>query len=104
MKTKPTYEELMTQIAESAVAYQHAETERNGYRRELNALYRTYFAAYGHPYPNEPRKRIDPDDDAFGGVLRFTDAAFKRWIDARYLTTRLKRRLRTLVERLERAQ
>ena len=73
-------------------------------RRELNGLYKTYFAAYGHPYPGEPRKRIDPDDERFMGVLRFTDAAFQRWLDARELTTKLKRKLRGLVERLGRAQ
>ena len=103
MKTKPTYEQLMGQIADAAVAYQQAETERNTLRRELNALYKTYFTAYGHPYPNDPRKRIDPDDDAFGGVLRFTDAAFRRWISARGLTTSTKRKMRTLIQRLERS-
>jgi len=101
---KPTYEQLMGQIAEAAVGYQQAETQRNALRRELNGLYKTYFAAYGHPYPGEPRKRIDPDDERFHGVLRFTDAAFQRWLAARELTTRLKRKLRGLVERLERAQ
>ncbi|ANC82984.1 hypothetical protein RDI61_16570 [Pseudomonas plecoglossicida] len=104
MSKKPTYEQLMGQIAEAAVGYQRAETKRNALRRELNGLYKTYFAAYGHPYPGEPRKRIDPDDERFMGVLSFTDAAFQRWLDSRELTTKLKRKLRGLVERLERAQ
>jgi hypothetical protein len=103
MSKKITHTELMGQIAEAAVKYQHAETQRNSLRRELNALYRTYFAAYGHPYPSEPRKRIDPDDDAFLGVLHFTDAAFRRWLDARSLATSTKRKLRGLIQRLERA-
>lgn len=92
----------MTQIAEAAVAYQKAETRRNSLRRELNAMYSTYFRAHGHPYADST-KRINPDDEAFEGVLRFTDAAYRRWVDQRDLTTRLKRKLRTLVARLERA-
>ncbi|MCL8340112.1 hypothetical protein [Pseudomonas mosselii] len=104
MSKKPTYEQLMGQIAEAAVGYQQAETKRNALRRELNGLYKTYFAAYGHPHPGEPRKRINPEDDRFRGVLSFTDAAFRRWLDARELTTKLKRKLRGLVERLERGQ
>jgi hypothetical protein len=103
MSKKITFEELMGQIAEAAVKYQQAETLRNSLRRELNALYRTYFVAYGHPYPDEPRKRIDPEDPVFGGVLRFTDAAFSRWLEARYLATSTKRKMRTLIQRLERA-
>lgn len=104
MSNKPTYEQLMGQIADAAVAYQHAETQRNTLRRELNGLYKTYFIAYGHPYPSEPRKRIDPEDDAFAGVLFFTDAAFQRWLKSRELTTRNKRKLRGLIQRLERLQ
>ncbi|WP_443696171.1 hypothetical protein [Pseudomonas sp.] len=103
MSKKPTYEQLMGQIADSAVNYQQAETKRNGLRRELNSLYKTYFTAYGHPYPDEPRKRIDPEDERFGGVLSFTDAAFQRWLDARYLTTTTKRKMRMLIQRLERS-
>lgn len=103
MSKKFTYEEIMGQIAEAAVKYQQAETQRNFLRRELNALYATYFAAYGRPYPEEPRKRIDPEDPAFSGVLRFTDAAFSRWLAARYLTTSTKRKMRTLIQRLERS-
>lgn len=92
----------MNLIAEAAVAYQKAETRRNALRRELNAMYSTYFNAYGRPYPDD-RRRINPDDEAFEGVLRFTDAAYRRWVEQRDLTTRLKRKLRTLVQRLERA-
>ena len=103
MSKKLTHEQLMSQIAEAAVNYQNAETSRNALRRELNALYATYFAAYGRPYPNDPRKRIDPEDPAFSGVLRFTDAAFERWLAARYLTTSTKRKMRTLIQRLERS-
>lgn len=104
MSTRPTYEQLMGQIAETAVKFQQAETQRNALRRELNGLYKTYFTAYGHPYPGEPRKRIDPYDDRFKGVLSFTDAAFRRWLAARNLTTSTKRKLRGLVQRLENAQ
>ncbi|MBD1553602.1 hypothetical protein [Pseudomonas typographi] len=103
MSKKLPYEQLMGLIAEAAVNYQQAETKRNALRRELNMLYRTYFAAYGHPYPDQPRKRIDPDDDAFFGVLRFTDPAFRRWLDARSLTTSTKRKMRGLIQRLERS-
>lgn len=104
MSSKPTYEQLMGQIAETAVKFQRAETQRNALRRELNGLYKTYFAAYGHPYPADSRKRIDPDDDRFQGVLSFTDAAFRRWLEARDLTTSTKRKLRGLVLRLESAR
>ncbi|MGA3682503.1 hypothetical protein [Pseudomonas graminis] len=104
MSKKITHTELMGQIAEAAVKSQHAETQRNSLRRELNGLYKTYFAAYGHPYPSEPGKRIDPDDDAFFGVLSFTEAAFRRWLSARAFATSAKRKLRGLIQRLERAQ
>lgn len=103
MSKKPTYEQLMGQIAEAAVNYQKAETQRNALRRELNGLYKIYFVAHGHPYPGAPRKRIDPYDSKFRGVLSFTDSAFNRWLEARDLTTRTKRKMRTLVERLERS-
>lgn len=83
----------MAQIAEAAVAYQQAETQRNSLRRELNQLYSTYFAAHGHPY-----------DDAFLGVLDFTEPAYRRWSSTRDLTTRSKRKMRLLIQRLEHAQ
>lgn len=102
MSKKPTYEQLMSQIAEAAVEYQHAETKRNGLRRELNTMYRVYFDAYGRPFA-DTNKRVNPYDEAFAGVIAFTDVAYTRWRVQRDLTTKLKRKLRTLVERLERA-
>lgn len=103
MKAKPTYQQLKEQIAEAAIEFQVAETKRNSLRRELNTLYTTYFQAYGRPYGDE-RRRIDPYDDKFAPVLQFTGPAYKRWKDQRDLTTRLKRKLRTLVERMELGQ
>lgn len=103
MTTKLTREQLMAQIAQAAVDNYRAEADRKSLRYELNALYRTYFAAFGRPYPSEPRKRIDPEDDAYAGVLHFTRSAYKRWLDARDLTNKTKRKLRTLIQRLERA-
>ncbi|WP_296271750.1 hypothetical protein [Pseudomonas sp. UBA6323] len=104
MSNKPAREQLMGQIAEAAVTYQQAETQRNSLRRELNRLYSTYFAAHGHPYPDDTRKRVDPDDDAFLGVVHFTEPAYRRWSEARDLTARSKRKMRVLIQRLERAQ
>ncbi|WP_430317543.1 hypothetical protein [Pseudomonas nitroreducens] len=99
---KPINEQqLMEQIAVAAVEYQQAESKRNSLRRELNRLYTTYFAAYGRPYGDD-RRRIDPYDEKFEPVLEFTGPAYRRWKAQRDLTTRLKRKLRTLVERLER--
>lgn len=99
---KPINEQqLMEQIAVAAVEFQQAESKRNSLRRELNRLYTTYFAAYGRPYGDD-RRRIDPYDEKFGLVLEFTGPAYRRWKAQRDLTTRLKRKLRTLVERLER--
>ncbi len=99
---KPINEQqLMEQIAVAAVEFQQAESKRNSLRRELNRLYTTYFAAYGRPYGDD-RRRIDPYDEKFGPVLEFTGPAYRRWKAQRDLTTRLKRKLRTLVERLER--
>ncbi|QIG20527.1 hypothetical protein [Pseudomonas monteilii] len=103
MKAKPTYQQLMEQIAEAAVDYQRAETKRNSLRNELNAMYRVYFDAYGRPF-SDTNKRVNPYDEEFAGVIAFTDVAYERWKAQRDLTTRLKRKLRTLVERLERAQ
>lgn len=99
---KPINEQqLMEQIAVAAVEFQQAETKRNSLRRELNRLYTTYFAAYGRPYGDD-RRRIDPYDEKFEPVLEFTGPAYRRWKSQRDLTTRLKRKLRTLVERLGR--
>ncbi|ASD13718.1 TPA: hypothetical protein L4U07_001115 [Pseudomonas aeruginosa] len=98
----PDEQQQLIQIAEAAVEYQLAETKRNALRRELNTLYTTYFAAYGRPYADH--RRIDPYDERFEPVLEFTGPAYRRWKDQRDLTTRLKRKLRTLVQRLERAQ
>ncbi|ELC0876129.1 hypothetical protein RPG14_003786 [Pseudomonas aeruginosa] len=98
----PDEQQQLIQIAEAAVEYQLAETKRNALRRELNTLYTTYFAAYGRPYGDD-RRRIDPYDEKFAPVLEFTGPAYRRWKAQRDLTTRLKRRLRTLVQRLERA-
>lgn len=103
MSKKITYEQLMGQIAEAAVAFQHAEILRNSLKRELSAMYATYFQAHGRP-GNDERTRFDFEDPAYRGVVEFTQAAYSRWVDQRALTTKLKRKLRSLVERLERAQ
>ena len=99
---KISHEQLMAQIAESAVEYQLAETKRNSLRRELNTMYRVYFDAYGRPFA-DTNKRVNPYDKEFEGVIAFTDVAYTRWKTQRDLTTKLKRKMRMLVERLERA-
>ena len=103
MKKKPTQEQLMTLIAEAAIDFQQAEILRNSLKRELSAMYATYFRAHGRP-GNGERTRFDFEDPAYRGVVEFTQGAYSRWFDQRALTTRLKRKLRNLVERLERAQ
>lgn len=103
MNKKPTHEQLMTLIAEAAIDFQQAEILRNGLKRELSAMYATYFRAHGRP-GNGERTRFDFEDPAYRGVVEFTQGAYSRWFDQRALTTRLKRKLRNLVERLERAQ
>ena len=103
MKKKSTHEQLMTLIAEAAIDFQQAEILRNSLKRELSAMYATYFRAHGRP-GNGERTRFDFEDPAYRGVVEFTQGAYSRWFDQRALTTRLKRKLRNLVERLERAQ
>ena len=103
MNKKPTYEQLMTLIAEAAIDFQQAEILRNSLKRELSAMYATYFQAHGRP-GNGERARFDFEDPAYRGVVEFTQGAYSRWFDQRALSTRLKRKLRNLVERLERAQ
>lgn len=103
MNKKPTYEQLMTLIAEAAIDFQQAEILRNSLKRELSAMYATYFQAHGRP-GNGERTRFDFEDPAYRGVVEFTQGAYSRWFDQRALTARLKRKLRNLVERLERAQ
>ncbi len=99
---KISHEQLMTRIAESAVEYQLAETKRNSLRRELNTMYRVYFDAYGRSFADS-NKRVNPHDKEFEGVIAFTDVAYTRWKAQRDLATKLKRKMRVLVERLERA-
>ena len=103
MKAKLTHEQLMNQIAEVAIDFQRAEILRNSLKRELSAMYATYFRAHGRP-GNGERTRFDFEDPAYRGVVQFTEGAYSRWFDQRVLTTKLKRKLRGLVERLERAQ
>lgn len=103
MNKKTTHEQLMTLIAEAAIDFQQAEILRNSLKRELSAMYATYFRAHGRP-GNGERTRFDFEDPAYSGVVEFTQGAYSRWFDQRALTTRLKRKLRNLVERLERAQ
>lgn len=103
MTTKHTHEQLMTLIAEAAIDFQQAEILRNSLKRELSAMYATYFQAHGRP-GNGERTRFDFEDPAYRGVVEFTQGAYSRWFDQRALTTKLKRKLRNLVERLERAQ
>lgn len=103
MKKKPSHEQLMTLIAEAAIDFQQAEILRNSLKRELSAMYATYFRAHGRPGGAE-RTRFDFEDPAYQGVVQFTEGAYSRWFDQRALTTKLKSRLRGLVERLERAQ
>ena len=100
---KISHEQLMTLIAEAAIDFQQAEILRNSLKRELSAMYATYFRAHGRP-GNGERTRFDFEDPAYRGVVEFTQGAYGRWFDQRALTTRLKRKLRNLVERLERAQ
>ena len=101
MKKLFNEQQLMELIAEAAVAFQLAETKRNSLRRELNTMYRVYFDAYGRPFA-DTNKRVNPYDKEFSGVIAFTDVAYTRWKSQRDLTTTLKRKMRTLVERLER--
>lgn len=96
-------QELMGLIAEAAINFQQAEILRNALKRELSTMYATYFQAHGRP-GNGERGRFDFEDPAYQGVVLFTEGAYGRWYSQRALTTKLKRRLRTLVERLERAQ
>ncbi|NIL20063.1 hypothetical protein [Pseudomonas sp. AN3A02] len=103
MNKKSTHEQLMTLIAEAAIDFQQAEILRNSLKRELSAMYATYFRAHGRP-GNGERTRFDFEDPAYRGVVEFTQGAYSRWFDQRALTTRLKRKLRNLVERLERVQ
>lgn len=103
MNKKPTHEQLMTLIAEAAIDFQQAEILRNSLKRELSAMYATYFRAHGRP-GNGERTRFDFEDPAYSGVVEFTQGAYGRWFDQRALTTKLKRKLRNLVERMERAQ
>ena len=103
MKAKLTHEQLMNQIAEVAIDFQRAEILRNSLKRELSAMYATYFRAHGRP-GNGERTRFDFEDPAYRGVVQFTEGAYSRWFDQRAMTTKLKRKLRGLVERLERAQ
>ncbi|WP_110949879.1 hypothetical protein [Pseudomonas bohemica] len=102
--SKPlNHQELMGLIAKAAIDFQLAEIKRNSLKRELSDMYATYFQAHGRP-GNGERTRFDFEDPAYQGVVRFTEGAYGRWYDQRALTTKLKRRLRTLVERLERVQ
>lgn len=71
MKPKMTYEQLMNQIAEVAIDFQHAEILRNSLKRELSAMYATYFRAHGRP-GNGERTRFDFEDPAYSGVVQFT--------------------------------
>lgn len=103
MRKPLTHEQLMTLIAEAAVDFQRAEILRNSLKRELSAMYATYFQAHGRP-GNGERTRFDFEDPAYRGVIQFTEGAYSRWFDQRALTTKLKRKLRNLVGRLERAQ
>ena len=103
MKAKLTHDQLMTQIAETAIDFQQAEILRNSLKRELSQMYATYFQAHGRP-GNGERGRFDFEDPAYQGVVQFTEGAYSRWFDQRALTTKHKRKLRNLVVRLERAQ
>lgn len=104
MSKKPaiTFEQQQVVVAERAVIWQQAETHRNRMRAELNAMYTTYFRAYGFPYEDR-RKRINPDDPAFDGVVEFTAGAYRRYSQARYDSTAAKRKLRQAIMALERA-
>ena len=102
MSKKPTYDQLMGQIAEAAIDFQLAEILRNSLKRELSGMYSTYFQAHGRP-GNGERGRFDFEDPAYQGVVTFTEGAYSRWYDQRALTTKLKRKMRVLVERLERS-
>lgn len=103
MRKPLSHEQLMILIAEAAIDFQRAEILRNSLKRELSAMYATYFQAHGRP-GNGERTRFDFEDPAYRGVVQFTEGAYSRWFDQRALTTKLKRKLRNLVERLERAQ
>lgn len=94
---------LIDNVAIAAVAWQRAETSRNSLRNELNSMYRVYFDAHGRP-AGDPRRRIDPDDPAFTGVIDFTAAAYGRFKDAQAEATKLKRKMRSAILALERAQ
>ena len=103
MRKPLSHEQLMILIAEAAIDFQRAEILRNSLKRELSAMYATYFQAHGRP-GNGERTRFDFEDPAYRGVVQFTGGAYSRWFDQRALTTKLKRKLRNLVERMERAQ
>lgn len=103
MSKKLSILSLIDNVATAAVAWQKADLRRASLRRELNAMYATYFRAHGHPYPGTT-KRIDPQDESFEGVLRFTAAAYGRFKAVQAEATKLKRKMRSAILALERAQ
>lgn len=98
MKKNPTKAQLTRLVAERAVAFYQAQAQMRRLRERLNAEYSAFFHATGEPEPQ--RRRIDPENPAYGPVIAYTADSYERYCRARQVKNSAKRRMEAAIRAL----
>ncbi|MFJ2981219.1 MULTISPECIES: hypothetical protein [unclassified Pseudomonas] len=98
MKKNLTKAQLTQLVAERAVAFYQAQGVMRSLRERLNDEYSTFFRATGEPEPH--RRRIDPDNPAYGPVIAYTADTYELYRRARMAKNSAKRRMETAIRAL----
>lgn len=98
MKRKMTKAQLRRVVAERAIAFYQAQSLVRRLRERLNEEYGAFFLATGEPEPH--RRRIDPDNPAYGPVIAYTADSYELYRRARQAKNSAKRRMDTAIRAL----
>ncbi|QBF27475.1 hypothetical protein EXN22_17955 [Pseudomonas tructae] len=98
MKKNLTKAQLTQLVAERAVAFYQVQAQMRLLRERLNDEYSAFFQATGEPEPQ--RRRIDPDNPAYGPVIAYTADSYELYRRARLAKNSAKRRMETAIRAL----
>jgi|GEM_PF-3292436 len=92
---KPTQEEIVGRVFDSAVEFYIAQSVARILRERLHAEYSAYFFANGDVEPTY--RRIDPENPAYAPVIAYTAESYARYQKARSAKNNAKRRMENAI-------